>query len=881
MNATLPSPAIVSVFLLTYLIHSSLILLLAWLVLGFGGVRKPELRVLVWKGALLVPVLTAVAVSLISLPHCGLQFVVAEGPAAAPEFDDWGEPLVDRFQSTATSATTVPTDQPADAGTRLSFGERWSRFGVEFRSFAAGARLSHDSPAWRVMVLVWLTGAVVGGIRLLLQAAGLRRLRERGTAITDQSLDSFVRRLEGAAGIRRHVGLFRTRDHHGPMTAGILRPFILVPSTFLNALSVSEQRALLAHELAHVAGRDTLWNLIGQVICRVLFFQRINRVVCRKLQIEMEFVADQRAGGMLDERSDLAGCLTKLADWLSVMPEPKRAVHGLAAGMAAFHSILGQRVEQLLTAEAEPREASRLARVAALTLIAAAALTTIGFVPRAVAHAPQSNLMEGTGSMHRPATTLALLAGLALPAAADENNRSQESSARPAPASTTPEQPPEELKGFSGLLVGRLVTKDVDKGAFVVTIDAVSGLSPRNKAEKPKTAIGKTLAVDGLSGQFLDRLLLLKPGDTFYFLARYDGGSRLEFGGEGFWKAEPGKPGDYPQLPEEFRGFQGVIAGRIVAKKLPSLELIVRVDEVKEIAEKSRAKNPASIVGKEVLLGGLWQHKQDYLDSKAGERIECSVQHPQTFNDLLDVSRFIRKGVAESTPPDAPRRPAAMKTTADDLPDGIKGYNGMLIGRLATKDVENGSFLVTIDAIPFVSPRSQAPNPRQAVGKTLAVEGLTGQFLDRLLLINPGDTLYFGAIHDRANRLRFGGEGFQKASPVTPEDYPELTEEFRGFQGVIVGSIVKRNFDTYSMIVRVDSVKETSEKSQARNPASIVGKQAIIGGLGRHRDLFRQLNVGDTIECGIQHGQKTADHLTVTDSLKKIADAPPTGDEKK
>jgi hypothetical protein len=229
---------------------------------------------------------------------------------------------------------------------------------------------------------------------------------------------------------------------------------------------------------------------------------------------------------------------------------------------------------------------------------------------------------------------------------------------------------------------------------------------------------------------------------------------------------------------------------------------------------------------------------------------------------------------------DALQRPAATKTTPDDLPEGIKGFNGMLIGRLAAKDLENGTFVVTIDAVAFVAPRSQAPNPRQAVGKTLAVEGLSGQFLDRLVLINPGDTLYFGAFHDRNSRLRFAGEGFQKAGPVTQEDYPELTEEFRGFQGVVLGRIVKKHLDTYSMIVRVDSIKETSDKNQAKSPSSIIGKTAIVAGLGRHRDLFRQLNVGDIIECGIQHGQKTADHLTVTELLSKVAAAPPHGDQK-
>src|SRR5262249_4001116 len=161
---------------------------------------------------------------------------------AAPGFDDWAEPLVDRFQSTAISAVTVPTNQPVDAGTRLTIGERLSQLGIYFRSFAAGTPFSYRFPRLRVLGLGLLTAAAGGGLRLLLQAAGLRRLRERGTAITDQSLTSLVRRLRAAAGVRRHVALLRSPDYHGPMTAGILRPFIVIPTAFLDALSESEHR---------------------------------------------------------------------------------------------------------------------------------------------------------------------------------------------------------------------------------------------------------------------------------------------------------------------------------------------------------------------------------------------------------------------------------------------------------------------------------------------------------------------------------------------------------------------------------------------------------------------------------------------------------------
>ena len=40
-----------------------------------------------------------------------------------------------------------------------------------------------------------------------------------------------------------------------------------------------------------------------------------------------------------------------------------------------------------------------------------------------------------------------------------------------------------------------------------------------------------------------------------------------------------------------------------------------------------------------------------------------------------------------------------LKTTPDELPKAIQRFNGMVVGRLAAKDIERGTFVVNVDTV--------------------------------------------------------------------------------------------------------------------------------------------------------------------------------------
>lgn len=249
---------------------------------------------------------------------------------------------------------------------------------------------------------------------------------------------------------------------------------------------------------------------------------------------------------------------------------------------------------------------------------------------------------------------------------------------------------------------------------------------------------------------------------------------------------------------------------------------------------------------------------------------------------LIIVTAIIVTGLSLSAVADqqtqstAQERSEPLKTTADELPEGIRNFNGMLVGRLAAKDVEKGTFLVTVDAVPRVWRNSKAEDPKSIVGKTVEVGGVFGKFLDVLVVMKKGETLEFEARHD-GDRLTFPGELLRKVAPYKPEDYPVLPEGFRGFHGAVLAEIVRKDPETFELIVEVDRVTDVWKANQAETPKSIEGQRMMLAGFWQRKEAYHALKVGERIEVGLQHRQLRSDHVSVAEFVRRETENSPKG----
>lgn len=105
------------------------------------------------------------------------------------------------------------------------------------------------------------------------------------------------------------MALFKTDFNASLLVAGWIFPVIFIPRRLFDRLAAGHYNAVLAHEVARLARRDPLWNLVTGAIGGCFLLQPLN-LVARRVTVEADLLADCSATRLLGRRMPLAGCLT-------------------------------------------------------------------------------------------------------------------------------------------------------------------------------------------------------------------------------------------------------------------------------------------------------------------------------------------------------------------------------------------------------------------------------------------------------------------------------------------------------------------------------------------------------------------------------------------
>jgi bla regulator protein blaR1 len=121
------------------------------------------------------------------------------------------------------------------------------------------------------IVLIWLVGIAFFALRMMGGLMYVEILKTRHLTPLSIEWQSRMNLYKNRLKISQKVQLLESALVAVPMTIGWLKPLILLPVGTVNSMSTQQVEAIIAHELAHIAGRDYLLNII-QTIIEILFY---------------------------------------------------------------------------------------------------------------------------------------------------------------------------------------------------------------------------------------------------------------------------------------------------------------------------------------------------------------------------------------------------------------------------------------------------------------------------------------------------------------------------------------------------------------------------------------------------------------------------------
>ncbi len=193
---------------------------------------------------------------------------------------------------------------------------------------------------------------------------------------------------------------------------------------------------------------------------------------------------------------------------------------------------------------------------------------------------------------------------------------------------------------FYSIVIGTLKSKDIELGEFTMEVDYAT-LNKYSAARIKDEIMGKTVKVTGVSGQFRDNLLLIKTGQTLKVRTSgyFSDSKTLAFAHKFnvLERALPFSPDAHGVPPKAFRGFQGVLRGKIV--EVGGYEVLLRAEKITTLDDANTASDANSIKGKLVRISGFYDdHADKFNELQPSDIIRVSVRHANPIFDMFGVT---------------------------------------------------------------------------------------------------------------------------------------------------------------------------------------------------------------------------------------------------
>jgi beta-lactamase regulating signal transducer with metallopeptidase domain len=250
-----------------------------------------------------------------------------------------------------------------------------------------GRTISFAPITGEFLLLAYLSFLAWRVARLVMAAAGTARMRAAATAAHPlPALSGVWERCRWSFGLRS-VKLLASGRVSGPVTAGAVRPVVILPASMLAETSEEVLTTAIGHEMAHIARHDFVFNFLYELLYLPISFHPAAMWIHREIDRTREMACDELVTARLIEPRAYAQSIMSIANGMCAAPGPGYSL-GIFDG-----NILEQRIRRLMEGHSGGLGRARAALAAGLAALVACAVMASSLRVSALAqNAPSAEL---------------------------------------------------------------------------------------------------------------------------------------------------------------------------------------------------------------------------------------------------------------------------------------------------------------------------------------------------------------------------------------------------------------------------------------------------------------------------------------------------------
>jgi len=178
--------------------------------------------------------------------------------------------------------------------------------------FFSSQNLDEGIELW--LFSLWSIGFMFYSTRFFRSYLFISEIKKTGGYQFPEQWHLIFSKLKEKLDLPTSILFIHSRKVQSAFVYGIIKPMVVIPTSWVNKLSYSEAECILAHELSHLKSGDHIFNFVCHLSDLVFFFNPAALYITSKIKFHRELCADDHAVQILPNLHAYASLILKLGE---------------------------------------------------------------------------------------------------------------------------------------------------------------------------------------------------------------------------------------------------------------------------------------------------------------------------------------------------------------------------------------------------------------------------------------------------------------------------------------------------------------------------------------------------------------------------------------